>query len=104
MAKNIHHYSVQEAQNLGLGQHGSGHLDAGESATSISPRVIVAVCCLEATTFTTLTQDDATYAGTGTSTYANSISNGDTFPEGLTIFGRWTALTVNTGSVIFYLG
>ena len=97
--------SVQEANNISLGQMGSGHLDAGESATSIpSGSVIVAITMCEDTTLTTLTQSDARFLGTGTSTYGNSLANSDTIAGGITIFGRWSAVTVNTGSCIFYLG
>lgn len=97
--------SVQEANNISLGQHGSGHLGAGESATNIpSGSVIVAITMCEDTTLTTLTQADARFFGTGTSTYGNSLANSDTIAGGITIFGRWSALTVNAGSCIFYLG
>ena len=97
--------SVQEANNISLGQMGSGHLDASEAATGLpSGSVIVAITMCEDTTLTTLTQSDARFIGTGTSTYGNSLANSDTIAGGVTIFGRWSAVTVNTGSCIFYLG
>ena len=97
--------SVQESNNISLGQFGSGHLDASEAATGIpSGAVVVAITMCEDTTFTALTQSDARFIGTGTSTYGNSMANSDVIAGGVTIFGRWSAVTVNTGSCIFYLG
>tara|TARA_R100001510_G_scaffold49304_1_gene47577 strand:- start:1340 stop:1657 length:318 start_codon:yes stop_codon:yes gene_type:complete len=97
--------SAQAASNISLGQVGSGHLAATESATGIPANsAIVAITMCEDTTFTTLTQEDAKFIGTGTSTYGNSLANTDTIAGGITIFGRWSAVTVNTGSCIFYLG
>lgn len=110
MARNnkggIHKYTVQESENIQLGQAGSGHLDGSEAAANIpSGKVIIAITVLEdSTTFTALTQESAEYVGTGTSTYSNSTVNSDIFPAGVTIYGRWTALTVNAGSVVFYVG
>ena len=100
-------YSLTDAAMLQLGQVGSGHLDGGESATSIpAGKVIIAITVLEAdTTFTTLTQESAEFLGTGASTYSeNPLANSDTYPAGVTLYGRWTALVVNAGSVVFYIG
>jgi len=96
-------YSVVESGNLGLGQVGSAVLDDGESITSIVGSAI-AITMLEDTTFTFLTQTDATITGTGTSTYGNSIANTDVFPAGVTIYGNWSVVTVNAGLCIAYLG
>jgi hypothetical protein len=95
-------YSVVESGNVGLGQVGSAVLDNGESGASLG--TVVAITMLEDTTFTTLTQSDATITGTGTSTHGNSIVNTDVFPAGVTIYGRWSAVTVNAGLCIAYLG
>ena len=83
----IHEYTVVESNNVGLGQVGSGILDDGESITSLGTDKIVAITMLEDTTFTTLTQSSASIAGTGTSTYGNSVANTDSFPAGVTIYG-----------------
>ena len=32
-----------------------------------------------------------------------AIVNTDTFPKGVTIYGRWTAVTLNTGKAICYV-
>jgi len=97
-------YSVVESGNVGLGQVGSTILDTGESATSLGTDVIVAITMLEDTTFTTLTQSNAKITGTGTSTHGNSVVNTDIFPAGVTIYGNWSAITVNAGLCIAYLG
>ena len=98
----IHKYSSGESGSIGLGQVGSAVLDSGESAVSIN--IAVAITMLEDTTFTTLTQSSAAITGTGTSTHGNSIVNTDVFPAGVTIYGSWTAVTVNAGLCIIYLG
>lgn len=101
----LHKYTVAESGNLGFGQAGSGHLDATESAAGLSGGIaVVAITMCENTTFTHLTQEDASYMGTGTSTHSHSIADSDVIASGITIFGRWSAVTVNTGSCIFYLG
>ena len=94
-------YTVVESQNVALGQAGSAHLDASET---VSGCTVVAITMAEDTTFTTLTQTDAKFIGTGTSTFGNSIGSGDTFPAGMTIYGSWSAVTVNSGSCVCYLG
>ena len=96
-------YTVVESQNVAMGQAGSAYLDGGEAVTSLSGSV-VAITMTEDTTFTTLTQTDARFTGTGTSTHGNSVVNSDIFPAGLTIYGRWSAVTVNSGACVCYLG
>jgi len=96
-------YTVVESQNVALGQAGSAHLDAGQSVSNLNGSV-VAITMAEDTTFTTLTQTNAKFMGTGTSTFGDSIGSGDTFPAGMTIYGKWSAVTVNSGSCVCYLG
>ena len=97
----LHKYSVNESNNIGLGQAGS-ILETG--TTAVSGKKIVAITFLEDAVFTLLTPES------GTSLYiGNSNNNGDstasvTFPQGVTIFGRWSAFTLASGSVIAYLG
>tara|TARA_R100000234_G_C4857290_1_gene117707 strand:- start:182 stop:508 length:327 start_codon:yes stop_codon:yes gene_type:complete len=97
-------FSVVAANNIGLGQVGSAVLDDGESVASLGTDTVVAITMLEDTTFTTLTQSDAKITGTGTSTHGNSVVNTDVFPAGVTIYGNWSAITVNAGLCIAYLG
>ena len=100
----INTYSVNEANNIGLGQVGSAILDDGESVTNIGTMKVVAITMFEDCTFTTMTQSDAAKAGTGTSTHGNSLTSSDTIPQGVTIFGNWSAVTLATGLCICYLG
>ncbi len=100
----LQEYSVVESGNVGLGQVGSAILDTGESAASLGTDVIVAITMLEDTTFTTLTQSNDKITGTGSSTHGNSVVNTDIFPAGVTIYGNWSAITVNAGLCIAYLG
>jgi hypothetical protein len=98
-------YSVVDSHHIAMGQVGSAYLDGSEAAASLTGNlVVIAITMTEDTTFTTLTQTDAAYMGTGTSTHGNTLENTDAFPAGLTIYGRWSAVTVNTGACIVYLG
>ena len=102
----IHRYSTGEAQNIALGQKGSIYSD-GTSITSISDGVITAIQMLEDTTFTTLTpatSDFLEVASTGYESKGDTLANSDTFPQGMTIFGRWTTVDVNSGKIVAYVG
>ena len=105
--------SVQESQNIALGQAGSIFV-AGTTAVTCIPGVFVAIQFLEDTVFASasgglvaeteqLFPDDA---GTGTAIDANggAAIDGETFPSGLTIYGRWTGFTLASGKVIAYVG
>tara|TARA_R110002074_G_scaffold365931_1_gene539709 strand:+ start:2746 stop:3045 length:300 start_codon:yes stop_codon:yes gene_type:complete len=97
----INKYSVVESGNLGFGQSGS-LLETGTDA--VTGKKIVAITFLEDTVFSVLTPE------TGTNFYiGNSNNNGDstasiTFPQGITIVGRWSAFTLSSGKVVAYLG
>ena len=107
-------YSVQQSENLSLGQAGS-ILVTGTSAVSCTAPsgVFVAIQFLEDTIFdstdgliaetTELFPDDD---GTGSSVSSNGASTDSvTFPQGMTIFGRWTGFKLtSTGAVIAYVG
>ena len=111
--KGLHVYSVQEAQNAGLGQAGSIHV-AGTSLVTAANGVFVAITFLEDTTFATsdtegLIAEDAglfpSSVGTSSKISANGVvTDSETFPKGITIFGRWTKFTLATGKVIAYIG
>jgi hypothetical protein len=101
-------YSVVDSHHIAMGQVGSAYLDATEDAASLTGNlVVIAITMTEDTTFDTTTglvATDAAYMGTGTSTHGNSITSGDAFPAGLTIYGRWSNVGVATGACIVYLG
>ena len=93
-------YTVLESGNVSLGQAGCEYLDTDTAATS---SLIVAITFLEDSTFDTLTpQDTSLYMGEA-SGLGNDVEQ-DTFPKGVTIYGRWTAVELETGRAVGYLG
>tara|TARA_R110000744_G_scaffold303197_1_gene411989 strand:- start:67 stop:495 length:429 start_codon:yes stop_codon:yes gene_type:complete len=122
--------------SYGFGQMGSGHIKASATdLMPPAGSVIVAITMLDNVSFAVLTADthlngtnvaakqggDGTaYFGTGTQVLANGIDADDTdsvesvvvattvvFPKGLTIYGRWTSVSLNADSthgVICYYG
>ena len=106
MASGIHKYTVQESGNAALGQAGSTYSD-GTSITGISSGVVVAITMLADTTFSLLTPDNEnflTVPGKGYEDLGDTTTTSDTFPKGITIYGRWTVVDVNSGNIIAYFG
>lgn len=106
---NIQKYTSQETQNIGLGQTGSIFV-TGTAEVECLGGIFIAITFLEDTVFTSLvaetTQGYPDITGTGT---LISASNGDnvateTFPKGVTIYGRWTKFTLASGLVVAYRG
>ena len=100
MASGLHKYTVVAAQNAALGQAGSIFEDG---TTAISGKKIVAIQFLEDSTFTTLTPSSSEFIGTASGS-GDAIDTSNTFPQGMTIFGQWTAVTLASGAVVIYLG
>ena len=112
MATGIHKFSVVESGNVSLGQAGSILVTASGAITAVSG-VFIAIQFLEDTIFdsvdgliaetTQLFPDD-----TGTSTLVSASGGAAidsiTFPQGMTIYGRWTGFDLTSGKVIAYLG
>ena len=99
-------YQVNEANNVALGQIGSAYSD-GTSITSLTNGVVVAITMLADTTFTTLTPETSDFIevdSTGYESKGDILANTDTFPKGITIYGRWTTVDVNSGNIIAYIG
>ena len=74
--------------------------------------VFVAITFLEDTVFDssglTSTDDnifvnDST-ASTGIDADGGAVTGSETFPEGVTIYGRWTSIKLDSGKVIAYIG
>ena len=115
-------YSVVESGNLGLGQAGSIFLDTSGAASPPKGLVFVAITFLDDTIFDAsggLVAEDANqYAnteaaahdesdGSETSTQGSGglqIDVSNTFPAGVTIFGRWTEIDLDSGMIIAYIG
>lgn len=91
------------ANQASFGQLGC-EFQGGTTAFTVTNRVIVAIQFTEDSTLTTLTPDTADFCGTGTSGVNGDNMASDTFPKGLTIYGRWSALKLLTGAAIAYFG
>ena len=83
----------------------TGHLGAifEDGTDNITSKQVIAIQFLEDTTFTTLTPVDSSYIGTASSN-GDAIDTDNTFPQGMTIFGRWTGYRLASGSIIAYQG
>ena len=109
----LHGYSVQESQNVGLGQAGSIYLHTDNTDTvTCANGDFVAIQFITATVFNStnglVSIDDTIYPNTQSG--ATGIdSDGDpvdsaAFPAGMTIYGRWSQIILVSGSVIAYTG
>lgn len=115
--------------SYGFGQMGSIHVAGTEAITIIggldsdstpaqntnrTTKVFVAITFLEATVFDSgtagLVAADAQNfpSSTGTSTDIDAdggdVVDSESFPAGVTIYGRWTGLKLVSGRVIAYIG
>ena len=102
----------------GFGQLGSGFVDDGGAFTPPAGKVIIAIQFLADTTLSALVADVSQLNDVGffshTSpvaaahgTNAESTDVSQIFPKGLTIYGRWTAVTSPAdadGGIICYFG
>ena len=107
--KGIRTYGVETATNVGLGQGGSAYLDTDATTFTPSNGVVVAITALTDCTFDTLTAEDGTgtYVNTaGAGAGGDTFTSSDTIPKGVTIFGRWSSVSVNTDGekCICYVG
>jgi|TARA_Y100000034_G_scaffold127955_1_gene181715 hypothetical protein len=89
---NINEYSASEGLSLSLGQVGNA-IESGSGSAGL----FVAIQFIEDSTITTLTPEDSTWI-------SESDTGGVTFPNGTVIFGRWTAVTLATGTAVLYKG
>ena len=109
--------------NYGFGQMGSIHAAGTEAITIIGgvdgsttrpEKVFVAITFLEDTVFASdsdglkpeQSQNFPSSSGTSTDIDADGgdVTNGETFPKGVTIYGRWTTFKLASGRVIAYVG
>ena len=107
-------YSVQQSENLSLGQAGSVFVTGTSAVSCVAPSgVFVAIQFIEDTVFgsssgglSAETEDlfpDDTGEGADVSENGAAV-DGETFPQGMTIFGRWTGFTLVSGACIAYVG
>ena len=109
----INKYSVIEAQNIQLGQGGSAFVDTDDKFTPPTGLKIIMITMLTDVEFSELTPTDSDVNFGTTETDANQpgtgskqLTNSDTFPGGVTIFGRWDSLTLQTAGdkALVYFG
>ena len=108
--KGLHTYSVAEAQNATMGQKGSVFLDTDGTTFTPSTGVIVAITMITDCAFDVLTPEDSTkyigISGSGYESAGNTYTASDSFVSGMTIYGRWTSVSVNSSGekCICYVG
>jgi len=121
--------AFKDPTDYAFGQLGSIHAAGTEAITIIGGRdsdstpasnvnritkVFVAITFLEDTVFdsgteglvaeTTQLFPDSTGTGTLIDADGGDVVDSETFPKGLTIYGRWTGFKLSSGRVIAYLG
>tara|TARA_Y100000310_G_C20657966_1_gene803031 strand:+ start:41 stop:394 length:354 start_codon:yes stop_codon:yes gene_type:complete len=110
----IHNFSVQEAQNVGLGQAGCIFVDTNTAIVAPTGSVFVAITFLTDTTLDAsgglIAEDSSRWANTEAAASAGGsggiqIDASNTFPKGVTIYGRWSEINLDSaGTLIAYLG
>jgi hypothetical protein len=108
MARTLRKYSVLESGNINLGQAGVAFLTGTSTYTPPSGQIVVAIQFVEDSLFdsadaTTADSDWPTDAQGGPGTNSSPI-NQTTMPQGLTVFGRWKTVALDSGSAFLYLG
>ena len=120
--KGIHTYSVQESQNAGLGQAGSVFIDASGAVSPPTGKVFIAITFIDETILDAsgglVAENENNYAnteaaahneadGSETTTQGSGglqMDASNTFPAGITIFGRYTEIDITSGMLIAYIG
>ena len=110
------HFTVQEAQNTTLGQVGSMYNDGSSAMTPPTDHVFIAITFITDTTFDSsgglvavdsdrfVNTAAASNPGTGGSCGVQ-LDSSNTFPAGVTIYGRWPEIDPASGSgLIAYIG
>ena len=116
-------YSVVETSNLGFGQVGSVFLDVSGASSPPTGTVFIAITFLEDSIFDgdaggLVAEDANQYINTAAAAHdesdgAETVTQGsggkivdasNTFPQGATIFGRWTEIDLTSGMLIAYIG
>jgi|TARA_R100000656_G_C3901681_1_gene118929 hypothetical protein len=98
-----------EAKNAQLGQCGS-FLAKDTSAHTPKSGVIVAITATETSAISALVAETDDYVNTAGASTADGSGNGDalsaseTLIAGVTVYGRWTSITLGSGAVWCYLG
>ena len=88
--QDLHQFNQEEALNLQLGQNGAV-FESG--TTALTSQKIYCIYCITATVFSTLTNDPA---------WTGDTFTGVTIPAGTMLFGRFSAITLTSGSILGY--
>ena len=120
--KGIRQYSVIEGQNVSLGQIGSVFLDASGASSPPTGHVFIAITFIDDSIFDAsgglIAEDSAKFVNTEAAAHNNAdgsetaiegsgglqIDASNTFPAGITIYGRWTEIDLTSGMLIAYIG
>ena len=108
MANGLQKYTIQESENVGLGQAGVAFLSGTGTYTPPAGQVVVAIEFVQDTQFdgsdgTTADENWPTDAQGGPGTGSVAI-NQTTMLAGMTIYGRWKTVAFDTGKAFLYLG
>ena len=123
---NLRKYTVVEGQNfaneVGFGQAGSVFIDGDGASSPPTGSVFVAITFLDDTIFDAsgglIAEDSAKFANTEAAANNNAdgsetasegsgglqIDASNTFPAGITIYGRWSEIDITSGMLIAYIG
>ena len=115
--------NVDDLVRKGFGQMGSVFTSVDGAITPPTNKVFIAITFLADTTLdssgglvadtnyrscefvgTQAAAHDASSATITSGTGGDQIDVNDTFPKGVTIFGRWTSINVGAGMVMAYIG
>jgi len=113
--KGLYTYSLQEAENIDLGQCGSIFTNTASTITPPSGMVIVAIQSLAPVTFSAMvSENNETHINSSQGSNSNGATGGIVYttgysgPTGSILYGRWTSLTVSYSEsargIICYLG
>ena len=100
MAASLHKYTVVEAQNAGLGQAGCILIDDQNAQTG----PFAAITAITDAVIDTSECDITFMEHRDSSGDADALPATITIPKGVTIYGRYTSIELDSGSVIAYRG
>tara|TARA_R100001443_G_scaffold17258_7_gene27764 strand:- start:9436 stop:9777 length:342 start_codon:yes stop_codon:yes gene_type:complete len=106
--------TVQEAQNAALGQAGCVFVDTNTAVVAPTGKAFVAITFLTDVTLDAsgglIAEDSTRWANTEAAASAGGsggiqIDASNSFPKGVTIYGRWTEIDLDSaGTLIAYIG
>ena len=103
--------NINDLAKVQLGQYGAIFNDGQDAVAAPTGMVIMAITMVTDVTFAAsggLVASDATkFMNTQSATTApagDQIDASNTFPAGMTIYGRWSEVDAASGSIICYLG